>query len=145
MKAPNTRARSRAPRGTSQARSADPSRRDGLIGFCRGLPHATEDIKWGDNLIFSIGGKMFAGFDADGTAPYAFKCSDDEFDRLTTIPGIVPAPYAARFSWVKVERRSALRAAESRALLRAAYDLVRAALPARVRAALDETDPGRRS
>ncbi len=118
------------------------ARPDALVAFCRGLPHATEDVKWGDNLIFSIGGKMFAGFDADGGKPYAFKCSDEDFERLTATPGITPAPYAARFSWVKVERRDALRAVEARSLLRAAYELVRAALPARARAALDRPEAG---
>lgn len=145
MKTRRTPTRSRAPKGKPHARPAAPARRDPLVEFCRGLPHATEDIKWGNDLIFSIGGKMFAGFDADGGTQYGFKCSDDDFERLTATPGIIPAPYAARFSWVKVERRAALRAAESRALLRAAYDLVRAALPARARAALEGTDAGRRS
>jgi predicted DNA-binding protein (MmcQ/YjbR family) len=88
---------------------------------------------------------MFAGFDADGGPEFAFKCSEDDFDRLTAIPGIVPAPYAARFSWVKVERRGALTPADSRALLRAAYDIVRAGLPARLRAALEGAEHGRSS
>ena len=34
---------------------------DPLVAFCRSLPGATEDIKWEHDLIFSVGGKMFAG------------------------------------------------------------------------------------
>ena len=94
----DNRARRRAAK-PAVSRRAKPAGRDALVEFCRGLPRATEDIKWGDDLIFSIGGKTFAGFDADGGKPFAFKCSDDDFDRLAAIPGIRPAPYAARFSW----------------------------------------------
>ncbi len=140
MSTPRAKAKKKSAKpGRAPARAARPG---ALVAFCRGLPHATEDIKWGDNLIFSIGGKMFAGFDADGGKPYAFKCSDDDFESLTATPGIIPAPYAARYSWVKVERREALRPAEARSLLRAAYELVRAALPARTRAALARPEPG---
>src|SRR5471032_692099 len=38
--------------------------------FCRALPGATEDVKWENSLVFSVGGKMFAvtrvGDAADG-------------------------------------------------------------------------------
>lgn len=27
--------------------------------ICKSLPGVTEDIKWGHDLVFSIGGKMF--------------------------------------------------------------------------------------
>jgi predicted DNA-binding protein (MmcQ/YjbR family) len=28
--------------------------------LCRSLPGVTEDVKWENDLIFSVGGKMFA-------------------------------------------------------------------------------------
>ena len=28
--------------------------------FCAGLPHATESVQWEDDLVFKLGGKMFA-------------------------------------------------------------------------------------
>ncbi len=31
---------------------------DPLQAFCRSLPGATEDIKWGKDLIFSVGGRV---------------------------------------------------------------------------------------
>lgn len=37
-----------------------------LISFCRNLPKATEDIKWGKDLVFSVGNKMFAVFRSGG-------------------------------------------------------------------------------
>ena len=31
-----------------------------LRRYCLSLPHATEDVQWGNNLLFRIAGKMFA-------------------------------------------------------------------------------------
>jgi predicted DNA-binding protein (MmcQ/YjbR family) len=28
--------------------------------YCLALPHTTEEILWGDDLVFKIGGKMYA-------------------------------------------------------------------------------------
>jgi len=28
--------------------------------YCISLPHATETVQWGANLVFKIGGKVFA-------------------------------------------------------------------------------------
>jgi predicted DNA-binding protein (MmcQ/YjbR family) len=107
-----------------------------LASFCRGLPGATEDIKWGEHLVFSVGGKMFAAFTEGEGLPVGFKCSDDDFDRLTGKAGIIPAPYAARFGWVSVRKRSALSQAAARKQVRASYDLVVAGLRKRVREGL---------
>jgi predicted DNA-binding protein (MmcQ/YjbR family) len=101
--------------------------------FCRGLPGATVDIKWGDNLTFCIGGKIFAGMQCDDPGAVGFKCDDVEFERLTKVEGIIPAPYAARFGWVKVTRVGVLKQGQLEKLIRRSYELVRAGLPARVR------------
>lgn len=104
-----------------------------LEAFCRTLPGTTEDIKWGADRVFSVGGKMYAGFDADGDIGVSFKCSDDDFDRLTRKPGIIPAPYAARFGWVSVQTKDALTQSEAKRLIEASYRLVRDKLPTRLR------------
>ncbi|MEX2220083.1 MAG: MmcQ/YjbR family DNA-binding protein [Phycisphaerales bacterium] len=107
-----------------------------LIEFCRSLPGATEDIKWGDNLVFSVGGKMFAGFQVEGGWPVGFPCSDEDFEALTARPGIIPAPYAARFGWVSVREDGALSQAEAKRFLSGAYGIVLAKLPKRAREAI---------
>ena len=33
---------------------------DFVRGVCRKLPHVTEQVQWGADLVFKIGGKMFA-------------------------------------------------------------------------------------
>lgn len=110
-----------------------------LRAFCRSLPGATEDIKWEDHLMFCVGAKIFAGFGVDESDDsFGFKCDDDDYNRLTelgerTNDSIIPAPYAARFGWVKVMRPGSLPDAELRTLLRKSYDLVAAKLPKRLR------------
>ena len=107
-----------------------------LKDFCRSLPHTTEDVKWGADHVFSIGGKMYAAFNLDDEKQLGFKCDDEDFDRLTAIEGVIPAPYAARFGWVSIRDRRAIPAAELLALIRKSYDLVFAGLPAKTRRTL---------
>jgi predicted DNA-binding protein (MmcQ/YjbR family) len=118
------------------------AKRSSLLAFCRSLPLATEDIKWGADLVFSVGGKMFAGFSAAGTdATFGCKVSEDDFDAITRVEGIKPAAYAARFHWVSVEDPKLLPEAEAKALLRGSYDLVKAKLPRKLQRQIDEAKP----
>ena len=96
---------------------------------CMGFPHATEQVQWGSDLVFKIGGKMFAVTPTE-PAPVvlSFKCSTEDFAALTERPGIIPAPYMARAQWVALQSEDALPAAELRKLLRKSYDLVFAKL-----------------
>ena len=97
--------------------------------LCRSFPGATEDIKWGDALVFSVGTKMFA---ITGAGPdsrrICFKVDDDAFLALTDRPGIVPAPYLARAKWVQIADPKAVSDAETAQLLTRAYELVFAKL-----------------
>jgi predicted DNA-binding protein (MmcQ/YjbR family) len=108
-----------------------------LRDFCRSLPHATEDVKWEDNLIFSVGGKIFAGFDLEDSPFVAFKCDDDDFDTLVergeADGSVVPAPYSARFGWVRARRGGVLSDSDLRALLTKAHNLIAAKLPKKTR------------
>ena len=109
--------------------------------FCLSFPHVTEEILWGNDLVFKIGGKMFAVI---GLAPasdhcMSFKCTPEKFAELTEEDGIVPAPYVARYHWVALERFNATSEKELKALLRTAYDLVLEKLSKRARAGLGAT------
>ena len=107
--------------------------------LCRSFPGATEDIKWGEDLVFSVGEKMFcvtrAGVPARGMS---FKVDDDRFLELTDRPGIIPAPYLARAKWVYVEQAKALSDKEAAALLRRSYELVFAKLTKKLQRELGE-------
>ena len=105
---------------------------------CLSFPHVTEVVLWGNDLVFKIGGKMFAviGLDPASDHCMSFKCTPEKFAELTERNGISPAPYVARYHWVALERFNALSEKELKALLRTAYDLVLAKLPKKQRARL---------
>jgi predicted DNA-binding protein (MmcQ/YjbR family) len=93
--------------------------------LCRSFPGCTEDIKWGADLVFSVGSKMFAVTEvADQAKGISFKVEDERFLELTDRPGIVPAPYLARAKWVYVENGAKLADKEAAGLLRRSYELV---------------------
>jgi predicted DNA-binding protein (MmcQ/YjbR family) len=104
--------------------------------FCMGLPHATEVVQW-ESLVFKVGGKMFAVAALEPDRVWlSFKCSAEDFAELTERNGIVPAPYLARASWVGLEDKGALSAAEVQQHLRRAYEFVLAKLPRKIRRTL---------
>jgi predicted DNA-binding protein (MmcQ/YjbR family) len=105
--------------------------------FCMSLPHSTEEVLWGGDLVFKIGGKMYAVAALDPAAVcMSFKCSPEEFAELVERPGIIPAPYSARYHWVALESEDALPRAEIKRLVKTAYNLVMAKLPTKKQAAL---------
>jgi predicted DNA-binding protein (MmcQ/YjbR family) len=106
--------------------------------YCLSLPHATEGVQWDNDLLFRIGGKMFAVMGLDRTPTnLAFKCTPEKFDELIEREGIIPAPYMARNKWVMLEQLDALGARETRELLKISYDLVLAKLPKKTREAIN--------
>lgn len=99
-----------------------------LRAYCLALPATTEDIKWGHDLCFSVGGKMYAVTGVDGPFTVSFKVTPEQFGELTGRPGIVPAPYMARNFWVLVEQPGQLSETEWTAYLQQSYELVKAKL-----------------
>jgi predicted DNA-binding protein (MmcQ/YjbR family) len=116
---------------------------DWLRELCRSFPGATEQIQWGNDLLFKVGGKMFAVTPLE-PAPVclSFKASAENFAELIERPNIIPAPYLARAQWVALETRDALPADELARLLRESYDLVFAKLPKKTRDAISSAKPG---
>jgi predicted DNA-binding protein (MmcQ/YjbR family) len=113
--------------------------------LCMSFPHATEQIQWGADLVFKVGGKMFA---VAATEPspvlLSFKVTPEAFGEFTEIPGVVPAPYLARAKWIGLERWDAIPHDHLAELLRGSYDLVFAGLAASVRKKLGEKPLTRR-
>lgn len=107
---------------------------------CLSFPQVTEEVLWGNDLVFKIGGKMFAVI---GLAPgsdhcMSFKCTPEKFAELVERNGIVPAPYVARYHWVALERFNVLGEKELKSLLSTAYDLVFEKLPKKRKAQLED-------
>lgn len=112
------------------------SRSPALQDFCRSLAAVTEDVKWDDDLVFSVGEKMFAVFDTDGGETVSFKADEEAFDMLTNQPGARPAPYLARYSWVTIDRADAFPLEFVQELLEESHRLVAEKLPKSKRAKL---------
>jgi predicted DNA-binding protein (MmcQ/YjbR family) len=111
--------------------------------ICLSLPYATETVNWGHHLVYwvgdrSIGGKMFAMTDLDGsgTGVLWFHCGVERFHELLEIEGIMASPYLAKAHWVTVERWNALRTKQIEDELRRAHALIYEKLPKRTKAIL---------
>jgi predicted DNA-binding protein (MmcQ/YjbR family) len=105
---------------------------DQVRQFCRSLPEVAEDIKWGNDLVFTIGGRMFCVVCLEPPHQIAFKCTPEAFAELVEQPGLIPAPYLARAMWVQEpELGAALGKRDREQLIRTAYDIIKAKLPKR--------------
>jgi predicted DNA-binding protein (MmcQ/YjbR family) len=113
---------------------------ESVRAHCLSFPHVTEVVLWGNDLVFKIGGKMFAviGLDSGSDHCLSFKCTPEKFAELVEQDAIVPAPYVARYHWVALARFNALSEKELKRLLRIAYDLVFEKLPKKLKAQLEQ-------
>jgi predicted DNA-binding protein (MmcQ/YjbR family) len=107
---------------------------DHLRNLCLGFPGAIEQIQWKDDLLFKVGGKVFAITPFEPARLWlCIKADPEEFFDLIERPGIIPAPYLARAKWIAVESKDALSPSEVERLVRKSYQLVSLKLPRKVR------------
>ena len=109
---------------------------DRILDVCRNLPGVTEDVKWGNDLVFSVGGKMFVAFGLPDREPIGFKVDPIAFGTMTQKEGIRPAPYLAHHSWVSVASLDVLPEDELTELIRQSYLLVAEKLSKKMRTQL---------
>jgi predicted DNA-binding protein (MmcQ/YjbR family) len=101
---------------------------DSIRVYCLSFPSATENLQWGDDLCFKIGGKIFVTLGLDNPR-LCFKCTPDTFAELIEREDIHPAPYVGRYKWVMLDRLDAVGWDELRDLIRASYEMVAAKAP----------------
>ncbi|HEY0655361.1 MAG TPA: MmcQ/YjbR family DNA-binding protein [Chryseosolibacter sp.] len=106
---------------------------DFLRQFCKTLPAVTEDIKWGHDLCFCVGAKMFCVTGLEGPFSASFKVTDEEFEEMSETEGMEPAPYMARHKWILVTKSSALKKKDWERHIRQSYEMVRDKLPKKLR------------
>jgi predicted DNA-binding protein (MmcQ/YjbR family) len=104
-----------------------------IQSICNTLPAVTEDIKWENDLCFSVGDKMFCAVSLESPIKVSFKVPDEDFGALTEREGFMPAPYLARAKWVTATETAKVSEREWKALIFQSYDLVRSKLPRKVR------------
>lgn len=103
--------------------------------YCLSLPAATEQVQWGSDLIFKVGGKMFAALPLEPGGPWiSFKCSPEEFAELVERQGIRAAAYLARAHWISLETENSLPRQEIERLVRQSHGLVLSKLSKRMQA-----------
>jgi predicted DNA-binding protein (MmcQ/YjbR family) len=105
---------------------------ESLRKYCLAFPQATENLQWGEDLCFKVGGKIFTVVSLGGVPQsMSLKCTPENFDELVEQEGIKPAPYVGRYKWVLLESLDVLRDAEIKELIRQSYEMVSAKLPKR--------------
>jgi predicted DNA-binding protein (MmcQ/YjbR family) len=119
-----------------------------LRAFLLTLPHVTETVQFGDNLILwvgdkAIGGKMFALINLNPESRLGrteivilFAAGVERYGELLEREGIRPAPYLARAHWVAAQHWQVFPNAEWEAELHAAHAVIFNKLPPRTKAAL---------
>jgi predicted DNA-binding protein (MmcQ/YjbR family) len=101
-----------------------------LETLCASWPGVSSEVKWHDDLVFSVAGKMFCCLCDQGSAhsKLSFKVEPERFLEFTDQPGFRPAPYLARAHWVALDDTSVVERSQLDAMVRRAYELVRAKL-----------------
>jgi predicted DNA-binding protein (MmcQ/YjbR family) len=113
----------------------DEAQLEALVGT---WPGVTSDIRWHDDRVYWVAGKMFLVYCFQGAnaAQISFKVVHERFLELTDRHGVIPAPYMARAHWVSVLASSAMSREELVGLVRGSYELVRSKLTRKVQMGL---------
>jgi predicted DNA-binding protein (MmcQ/YjbR family) len=101
---------------------------ESLRRFCLSLSAATEDIKYGTDLCFSVAGKIFCGTRIEGPFRTGIKCTEDDFAELTERDGIVAMPRLSVTHWIRIEKSDALSKKEWEQYITISYRLIVSAL-----------------
>lgn len=110
---------------------------DQLRDLCLTFPGVTEDIKWGADLCFCVGEKMFAVTAADSSSGgLSIKCTPEAFAEMTERPGIEPAAYVGRYGWIHIKSLDMVPDDELKTLIGRSYQLVFDKLPSKVKKSL---------
>ncbi|MFY9724451.1 MAG: MmcQ/YjbR family DNA-binding protein [Bryobacteraceae bacterium] len=111
---------------------------DWVRRYCLLLGGVAEVVQFEEHLAFQAAGKTFAVVHLEPGAGnfLTVKATPEEYTELIELPGVVPAPYAARNRWVGVETEDALPAQEVKRLIGRSYDIIFATLPKKTQAKL---------
>jgi len=106
--------------------------------YCLSLSGVTEVVQFEEHLAFQVAGKTFAVVHLEpGMGNFlTVKATPEEYAELIELPGVVPAPYAARNHWAAIETEDALPAQEMKRLIGRSYEIIFATLPRKTQAKL---------
>ena len=104
-----------------------------LRSICLSFPSVTEEVKWGHDLCFCVGGKMFCVTSLEPPHHFSFKVTDAEFDELSEADGFKPAPYLARAKWVLAADSAKISRKDLKTYLQQSYELISSKIPRKQR------------
>jgi predicted DNA-binding protein (MmcQ/YjbR family) len=107
-----------------------------LRNLCLAFPFVEEDVKWGNDLCFLIGKKMFCATALEGEFSCSMKVLDEEFEELIARNDIILAPYLGRYKWILVKSGDAFNEKEWLHYLNQSYQLIRSKLSKKIRSEL---------
>jgi len=115
-----------------------------LETLCGTWAGVTSSIKWEDDLVYSVAGKMFTVLCLRGPdkGRISFKVDAERFLELTDQPGIVPAHYMARAFWITLVEPERFAGERVEAFVRHSYELVRGNLTKKMQAKLAAEEAG---
>ena len=117
---------------------------DELEELCGNWPGVDSSVKWEDDLVYSVAGKMFTVLCLRGpdSGRISFKVDAERFLELTDQPGVMPAHYMARAFWITITEPERFTRAQIDAFVRHSYELVRARLTRKMQAKLAAQERG---
>lgn len=107
--------------------------------FCASLKATTNVVQWGNNSVWKVGGKIFAICSDNSDSNelrFSFKCSDLNFQILSEVDGIIPAPYLARAKWVLITSARAMSDEDAKDYITEAHKIISRKLTKKLQAEL---------
>jgi predicted DNA-binding protein (MmcQ/YjbR family) len=111
--------------------------RRGFDAYVTTLPAVTLHEQW-EASVAKVGGKVFALCGESGGS-LAFKVSEVAFEGLTSLSGIMQAPYFAKGQWVHVEKGAEISDKDLKAYVREAHRIIAGKLTRKAQAELGLT------
>ena len=108
--------------------------RRGFEVFVTALPAVTLHEQW-EASVAKVGGKVFALCGESGGS-LAFKVNEVAFEGLTSLDGIMQAPYFAKGQWVHVEKGAEISDKDLKAYVREAHRIIASKLTRKAQAEL---------
>jgi predicted DNA-binding protein (MmcQ/YjbR family) len=111
--------------------------RRGFDAYVTTLPAVTLHEQW-EASVAKVGGKVFALCGESGGS-LAFKVNEVAFEGLTSLSGIMQAPYFAKGQWVHVEKGAEISDKDLKAYVREAHRIIAGKLTRKAQAELGLT------
>ncbi len=110
--------------------------------YCVNLKSTSHVVQWGNASVWKIGGKVFAihpGLNGKHIHTISFKCSELNYQILSQLEDIIPAPYLARGNWVQITTKNAMNNQDVKDYIKASYTIIAKKLTKKLQAELGLT------